>query len=172
MNKSDTPQNTSTAQPKPPSHTKYMGLFLIVGSLMLLTLWLVYDFLPSINKSGEAIQTQSKSRNKSALQGLWEDDIKKMVEEKIFPKEITSVRKVRVFMLDENLHSQLKYLQTPFRQKKNGQHLLEVSFMSHHSDVDDSEKLIVQYNLTDKDSGNMFWEHSRTLTVPDEMLAD
>lgn len=153
------------------SHAKYMGLFLIVGSLTLFTLWFVYDFLPAAKQKTE-ISEVSKGQRKSGLQKLWEADIKKMYEENVFHKGLSSIRMVRVFMLDENLHAQFKHLKTPFKQKKNGQNLLEVSFMSHHSDLDESEKIIVQYNLTDKDSGNMFWEYSRTLTVPEEMLAD
>jgi hypothetical protein len=156
---------------KPGSHAKYMGLFLIIGSLTLLALWFNYDLLPSLNKQ-TTIKKLKSSQKKSGLQKLWEDDIKKMLEEKIFDNGISSVRIVRVFMLDENLHSQFKHLKAPFKQKKDGQNLLEVSFMSHHSDIEKAEKLIVQYNLTDKDSGNMFWEHSRTINIPDEMLAE
>ena len=171
MNKTKEPsEKSSKISGKSRSATQYMGLFLIIGSLTLLFLWTVYDFLPSLNSTAsEKIQ---KAHNKSGLQRLWEEDIKKMIKEKAFNKGISSIRKVRVFMLDKNLHSQFKHLKTPFKQKRNGQNLLEVSFMSHHSDLEESEKLIVQYNLTDKDSGNMFWEHSRTITIPDEMLAD
>jgi len=153
------------------SHSKYLGLFLIAGSLTVFTLWFAYDFLPSFNHKNSATKTSNKAK-KSGLQKIWEADINKMLEEKIFHKGISSVGKVRVFMLDQNLHSQFEHLTTPFKYKKNGQNLLEVSFMSHHSDIEKTEKLIVQYNLTDKDSGNMFWEHSRTITIPDEMLAD
>lgn len=156
---------------KQASHTKFMGLFLIVGSLVLLSLWLTYDFLPALKEPQKKNRLATKSK-KNALQKLWEEDINKMLEERIFDKGIGSIRKVRVFMLDKNLHSQFKKLKTPFKYSKNGQNLLEVSFMSHHSDIDNSEKLIVQYNLTDKDSGNMFWEHSRTITIPNSIVAN
>lgn len=166
-----TKDEASDVQSSPSSHSKFMGMFLIVGSMTLFTLWFVYDFYPSMNQKDQVL-IKAKKHKKSGLQKLWEGDIKKMYEEKAFHSGISSVKIVRVFMLDQNLHAQFKHLKTPFKQKKNGQNLLEVSFMSHHSDIDKSEKIIVQYNLTDKESGNMFWEHSRTLTIPDEMLAD
>jgi len=150
------------------------GLFLIVGSLSLFALWLNYDFLPALIKQDLRLESLDISlpKQKSSLQILWERDIEVMSNEKILHSGFNSVRKVRVFMLDENLHSQLMHLKAPFRQQRNGQNLLEVSFMSHHSDIDKSEKLIIQYNLTDKDSGNMFWEHSRTITLPPELLTN
>lgn len=159
---------------QPSSVNKFLGLFLIIGSLGLLSLWVVYDFVPSLGLEQRTFTIQKiskkKGKRKSSLQALWEEDIVKMHKEKLFDNGIASIKKVRVFLLDKNLHSQMKGLKAPFRYKKSGQNLLEVSFMSHHSELDDSEKLVVQYNLTDKDSGNMFWEHSRTITIPKEMV--
>gem|GEM_PF-2276474 len=149
--------------------TKFMGLFLIVGSLSLFGLWFNYDFLPSLIKKQIKLKV-SKTEQKNNLQILWEQDIQEMSNKQIFHSGFSSIGKVRVFMLDANLHSQLKNLKAPFKQKKNGQNLLEVSFMSHYSNIDDSEKIIIQYNLTDKDNGNMFWEHSRTVSVPTGLL--
>lgn len=161
---------------QPSSTNKFLGLFLIVGSLSLLYLWIIYDFAPSLELKKKnritKVKKISKVKQKSPLQKLWEEDIVKMHKAKLFDKGISSIRKVRVFLLDQNLHSQMKGLKTPFRYKKSGQNLLEVSFMSHHSELDDQEKLVVQYNLTDKDSGNMFWEHSRTITIPKEMVTN
>ena len=153
------------------SGSKLLGLCLILGSTGLLYEYFANDILALLQPTPK-IQIVKTHNKKSALQKLWEEDIRKMIDEKVFNNGIASIRKVRVFMLDKNLHSQFEQLKAPFKYNKHGQNLLEVSFMSHYSDADKSEKLIVQYNLTDKDSGNMFWEHSRTITIPDSMIAN
>jgi len=150
---------------------KAIGVTLAIASFSLFSLWLLIDFLPFIESFPHQKQIKRVDTiSKSPFQVLWEQDIKEMFAEKVFPQEISSIGKIRVFMLDQNLHSQFQKISAPFKQKRDGQNLLEVSFMSHRSDDDNSQKLIIQYNLTDKDSGNMFWEHSRVLTVSNSML--
>ncbi len=154
---------------KKSSHSKYLGLLIIASSLV--SLFILYRTeLPNQVKNPIKVTRINTKRKKSKLQALWEEDIKKMKKENLFHKEISSLKKVRVFLLDENLHKHFKGLKTPFKYNNKGRNLLEVSFMTHFSENENKDKLIVQYNLTDKGSKNMFWEFSRTINLDDDFL--
>ena len=156
---------------KSSSYQKFFGLFLIMASLTAVTfLWTSKP--PNNNKLNSNTKKTKVFKAKSEFQSLWEKDIKEMVKDELFHKEISSLKKVRIFLLDENLHRHFKGLSAPFKFHQNGQNLLEVSFMSHHSENEGTDKLVVQYNLIDKDSGNMFWEHSRTINLKSNVLQD
>ncbi|MGH1469054.1 MAG: hypothetical protein ACRBBP_09275 [Bdellovibrionales bacterium] len=155
---------------KKTSNSKFFGLFLIVSSLVALALWFRYDFSPGLNNPSSKSVSKAKKLEKGELQTLWEEDIQKMHEDNLFHEHIGSLNKVRIFLLDQNLHQHFDKLKTPFKFTKKGQNFLEVSFMSHHSELDNTDKLVVQYNLIDKFSKEMFWEHSRTITLPDSVL--
>lgn len=160
---------------KKSSNSKYFGLFLIVSSLTCLALWYRYELQPSLDKAAhlqKPAKQKTQEKPKTKLQALWEKDIQEMLKKGIFHKEISSIKKIRLFLLDENLHSQFKGLKAPFKySSKNGRNLLEISFMSHHSELEKQDKIIIQYNLVSKQTGEMFWEHSRTINIPDGTLA-
>lgn len=147
---------------------KLFGAFLIISSLT--AVFLLWQSELSNTPVKTLSKKERKKLSKSKLQKIWEKDIKEMLEEKLFHKEITSLKKVRVFLLDENLHKHFKSLKTPFKFNKKGRNLLEVSFMSHHSENENTDKLVIQYNLTSKQTGNMFWEHSRTIDLDESIL--
>lgn len=155
---------------KKASNSKFFGLLLIVSSLVSLGIWYQYEFIPSSNKGVIKEKVTSNPKAKAPLQKIWEKDIKLMVEKKLFNQEITSLYKVRVFLLDQNLHSHFKGLKAPFKFNKKGANLLEVSFMSHYSELDKEDKLIIQYNLISRNDRNMFWEYSRTIPLPKDLL--
>ncbi len=149
---------------------KYLGFFLIISSLTALILLLKYgDFISTSNGKKKSILA-IKQEKKSLFQLLWEEDIKKMYNKNLFHNNIVSLNRVRIFLLDQNLHRHFDKLKAPFKVNKNGNNLLEVSFMSHHSQLDNTDKLIVQYNLINKHSKEMFWEYSRTIILPDSIL--
>ncbi len=153
------------------SNSKFFGIFLIVSSLVALSIWVRYELPSEINQATQKKSIkESKKISKGELQALWEKDIAEMYTKKLFHKDIKSLNKVRIFLLDQNLHKHFDKLKTPFKFTKTGKNLLEVSFMSHHSELDNTDKLVVQYNLIDKFSKEMFWEHSRTITLPDSIL--
>lgn len=154
---------------KSSSHQKFFGIFLIVSSLV--AVFVLWCSEPLFEETSSTSHKQSKKlKVESKLQKIWEKDIKEMVKEDLFNKEIFSIKKVRLFLLDENLHRHFKKLHAPFKLNNDGKNLLEVSFMSHHSENENTDKLVIQYNLTDKDSRNMFWEHSRTITLDPDIL--
>ncbi len=148
------------------SNSKFFSILLIISSLTGLGIWIRYELPSEVLHTGKPpVRTQKAV--KAPLQKIWEDDIKNMVSEKLFDKEITSLYKVRVFLLDQNLHEHFKGLKAPFKFNRKGLNLLEVSFMSHYSELEKQNKLIIQYNLVNRESGNMFWEHSRTVLLPE-----
>ncbi len=149
---------------------RHLSLFLIIASLLALGLWLKYGDLILSSRSINSLAFIGIKEHGSRLQTLWEDDIKKMRDKNLFHSKITSLNKIHLFLLDQNLHKHFDKLRAPFKFSKNGKNLLEISFMSHYSELDNTNKLIVQYNLIDKHSREMFWEYSRTITLPKNIL--
>ncbi len=116
---------------------------------------------PQLKKISNKKQKASKTEPK--ILKPWKEDLLKLDKSNLLPYEWDSIKKVRVILLDENLHSQLKGLRPPIRTKKEGSYILEVSFMSHETEsIENSGKLgiITQYNLIHIQTGEMIWEHS------------
>lgn len=145
---------------------KYTGLFvaLLASSTLIYLLVTTQSSDPSSPSPTGSINIQN------SLQSIWLKDINEMKKKNLFDKRINSISKIKVFMLDENLHSFLKDLKAPFKTQKKGLYTLEISFMSHFSEEDQSEKVITQYNLIQNESGNMIWELSRALNISNSKL--
>lgn len=141
---------------------QFLGLSIVVlgiGSLVYLT------SLPQNTKNVE-IKYQKKSKSHNILQTLWERDFQQMKESNEMDDRLKQASQIRVFMLDKNLHKFFKGLNSPIKINSRGLYLLEVSFMSHHSELDGLNKIIIQYNLIENNTKEMLYEVSRTVTVP------
>lgn len=148
---------------------KFLGLSLILISVIGVFSLLLNDgdlqvFNPEIrNTSKDKVFASSK------LLKPWKRNLEELKKMNIIPKNQWSrIKKVRVILLDENLHPFLKNLRPPIDTSKNGDFTLEVSFMSHKSEVrsgDGEVGIISQYNLIDNNSKEMVWEHSSTFYI-------
>jgi len=123
--------------------------------------------LPNQMRSKTSQSRKNYQKNKSSnLLLSWESNLNELKSSGLLPtNKWSDITKVRVILLDENLHPYFQSLKPPIKTRKTGHYILEVSFMSHEADTDKEVKktgIITQYNLIDITSEEMVWEYSST----------
>ena len=143
------------------------GILLILGGLIGFKLL----FQNSIVKE-KATDKQTEQKFEIAenpLSVIWKKDFQEMSSEESAP--FKKVNSLKVFMLDRNLHTLLEGLKPPITTKMDKPLQLEVSFMTHRSEIKEKDMLIIQYNFIDTVSENMILEMSRQIELTDNFLA-
>jgi len=154
---------------------KVFGLFII--SLGLIGLYKLYidDFTPSSPVKKKEISGDKEvliKTEKSKLTKLWRNDFLDMTKKGLKPSEFDSISNLKVYMLDKNLHFLLDDLKAPLKSQKDGHYTLETSFISHFSEEQNKNVLIIQYNFIENETGNMVLETSRQITLEDDFLKE
>lgn len=142
------------------------GILLILGGLFGFKLLYQNSI---VDKKPAKAKVQNPRLNENPLTLLWKEDYEKMSPEELATLE--KVNSLKVFMLDKNLHKFLKDLKAPITTKMDKPLQLEVSFMTHRSEIQEKDMLIIQYNFIDTASENMIREMSRQIQLSDDFLA-
>lgn len=146
---------------------KIFGILLIFGGLIGLTL--LFDDPVNEKSNVKIVEQATLKDNKNKLSLIWRKDFEKMRFNETDP--FKKVNSIKVFMLDKKLHHLMAGLKPPISTGVDKPLQLEVSFMTHKSEIQEKNMLVIQYNFIDTASENMVQEFSRQIELNETFFA-
>lgn len=100
------------------------------------------------------------------LEWLVAEDLKNLQTAKVLPKEFGALGSIERYGGTPRARLWLEKLKWPLKTHQQGTHDLEILVVDWVEGP--KEGVLIQYNLTDKASGNMVWELGRTFILKDQ----
>lgn len=142
---------------------KVLGLALLTIAIIGISKLLIIDKNKTSLYKTKSSKIKKNTKN-IFINQVWHDDIKRLIKSGEIPNAWSKINQIIFIATDPETKELTKYLKAPVKINKSGEYRLEISVISHQSDLNKTQ-ILLQHNIIQNDNDDTIWEINRTYNL-------